>query len=262
MINNKPYFCISIFLFLLSNLVKAQGGQYEIQVYGSELVSPHTTMVELHTNYTPIGFTNTDPYGVLADQGVFHETIEITHGWTPYFETGLYFFNTLGSDGRSGYVGSHIRPRFSIPEDMHLPVGLSLSLEAGFQKARYSSDIWTLEIRPVIDKTFFKKLYIALNPVFDKSFKGQTQSQGLVFSPNVKIGYDITKVVNMGFEYYGTLGPLNAIYSGRDQFQQIFLVTDLSFNPKWELNAGIGEGFTPSSEKLVFKVILGRRFGK
>lgn len=256
---------LAFFLFLLLfqvDKIQAQGGQYEIQVYGSELVSPHTTMVELHTNYTAKGFQYNDPNGVLADQGVFHETVEITHGWSPWFETGFYFFNTLGSNGRSGYVGSHIRPRISIPEKMGLPVGLSLSLEAGFQKARYSADLWTLEIRPVIDKTFFKKLYIALNPVFDKSFQGDTQNQGLVFSPNIKVGYDITKVVNMGFEYYGTLGPLNGIYAPRDQFQQLFLITDLNFDPRWELNAGIGKGFTPATETWVFKIILGRRFGK
>jgi len=259
----KRVFFVFLWLFLyFPILVKSQGGAYEIQVYGSELVSPHNTMVELHTNYTAKGFTYTDSYGVLADQGVFHETIEITHGWNPWFETGFYFFNTLGNDGRSGYVGSHIRPRISIPEKMGLPVGLSLSLEAGFQKARYSSDLWTLEIRPVIDKTFFKKLYIALNPVFDKSFEGSTKNQGLVFSPNIKLGYDFTKVLNMGFEYYGTIGPLNGIYSPKDQFHQLFLVTDLSFNPKWEFNAGIGKGFTPSTEDWVFKIILGRRFGK
>ncbi len=238
----------------------SQGGQYEIQVYSSELVKPKQTMVEIHSNYTFMRFIQTDPYRVLPDQGVLHETIEITHGWNSWFETGFYIFNSIGTMNQTGYVGSHIRPRFSIPEKLQWPLGLSLSLETGFQNARYSNDIWTLEIRPIIDKTLFHKLYIGLNPVFDKSFQGASQNQGLVFSPNIKVGYEITKVINIGIEYYGTLGPLKNIYPYKNQSQQIFLVTDLNINPIWEFNAGIGRGLTNSSDGWVLKIILGRRF--
>jgi hypothetical protein len=249
-------------IFFESFYAHGQGGQYEIQVYGAELVKPGQTMVELHSNYTAKGFTYTDPFGVLADQGVFHETIEITHGWSEWLETGFYIFTTLGSDGRSGYVGSHIRPRLTFPERLGIPFGLSMSAEAGFQKSRYSSDIWTLELRPILDKTFFKKLYVSLNPVFGKSFKGSSQSQGFVYSTNVKVGYDFTKLINAGLEYYGTIGPLNEIYSPNTQFQEIFFVTDLNIGPKWEINAGVGLGLTPATEKWIFKTIIGRRFGK
>ena len=38
-----------------------------------------------------------------------------------------------------------------------------------------------------------------------------------MFSPNVKVGYDVTKVVNAGFEYYGSLGPVTGFDPLRDQ---------------------------------------------
>jgi len=259
---NTRFFLGLILVLITIHKTYGQGGAYEIQVYGSELVKPHSTMVELHSNYTAQGFTQADSYGVLPDQGVFHETLEITHGWNEWLETGFYFFNTIGSAGRSGYVGSHIRPRITFPERLGIPFGLSFSAEVGFQKARYNSDLWTLELRPIFDKVFFKNLYISLNPVFDKSFKGSTQKQGLVFSPNVKLGYDFTKALNLGFEYYGNLGPLNGIYPPDQQNHQIFFVTDLNLSPRWEFNAGIGLGLTPNTEGLVFKTIIGRRFGK
>src|SRR5229473_7152309 len=135
---------------------------YEIQVYGSETVAPGHTMLELHSNYTSDGSTRTEN-GVLPTNHVFHETVEITHGFTSWFEIGLYFFNTIGSNRRTNYVGSHIRPRIALPAKYHWPVGLSLSLEGGYQKKEYDEDDWSMEIRPIIDKTL-GKLYLSLNP--------------------------------------------------------------------------------------------------
>src|ERR1700709_1063996 len=95
-----------VFLFLLFVKLKAQNN-YEIQVYGSDLVAPGRTMFELHSNNTLSGTKTTDEFGMLPTNHVQHETIEITHGWTPWFETGFYIFNSIGSDGRTAYVGSH-----------------------------------------------------------------------------------------------------------------------------------------------------------
>src|ERR1700712_3862036 len=130
------------FLVILSLQLKAQDN-YEIQVYGSETVDSGHTMVELHSNYTLNGSKSTIA-GMLPTNHVWHETIEITHGWTPWFETGFYFFNAIGNDDRTAYVGSHIRPRVAAPADWHWPVGISLSAEFGFQRAAFSPNTATL----------------------------------------------------------------------------------------------------------------------
>ena len=94
----KKYLFTLIFAVLLSTGVKAQDN-YEIQVYGSETVDPGRTMVELHSNYTANGF-KTVVDSQLPDNHEVHETVEITHGWMPWFETGFYFFNSIGSEGQ------------------------------------------------------------------------------------------------------------------------------------------------------------------
>jgi hypothetical protein len=247
------FLCVSFFC----DIAAAQDN-YEIQVYGSDLVAPQRTMIELHSNYTANGFT-TAMDGQLPDNHEVHETIEITHGWTPWFETGFYFFNSIGSDGRTAYVGSHIRPRFAAPESWKWPVGVSISTEFGFQKKAFSANTSTLEIRPIVDKKW-GKLYISLNPTLDKSFAGPDQNRGLIFSPNVKGSYDITKVVALGLEYYGSTGPFFHYDAFQNQMQQVFVATDLNVDPDWEFNGGIGTGFTQATEKLIFKIIIGRRF--
>src|SRR5215831_15828215 len=67
---------------------------YEIQVYGSETVPAGRTMVEFHSNFTIDGERETIN-GVLPSEHAFHETLEITHGFTPWFETGFYVFSSL-----------------------------------------------------------------------------------------------------------------------------------------------------------------------
>jgi hypothetical protein len=42
--------------------------------------------------------------------------------------------------------------------------------------------------------------------------------------------------------------------------QQLFVVTDLNVSPVWEINFGIGIGATASTDHLIVKLILGRRF--
>jgi len=250
-------FCL---LFLGCVLPFLSGAQenYEIQVYGSQTVAKGNTMVELHSNFTFEG-QNVAENGVLPTHHVFHETIEITHGWNTWFETGFYIFNTLGSDHRSTYVGSHIRPRVMVPPSWKWPVGVSLSLEAGYQKKEYSEDDWSLEIRPIVDKQL-GKLYLSLNPTFEKSFHGYTKDQGYIFSPNLKAAYDITKIIAAGVEYYGALGALNNFQPYQSQQHQLFAAVDLDWSADWELNFGYGWGFTRSTDNAIFKVILGYRF--
>lgn len=232
---------------------------YEIQVYGSETVAPGRTMVELHSNYTFNGSKTVSADGMLPTNHVEHETIEITHGWTPWFETGFYFFNSLGNDGRTAYVGSHIRPRVAAPEGWKWPVGVSISTEFGFQKSAFDPNTCSLEIRPIVDKKI-GGWYFSLNPTLDKSFAGPDGHRGFIFSPNVKGSYDVTKVVALGLEYYGSTGPFFHYDPIQQQEHQLFVATDLNFDPDWEVNAGIGYGFTKATDKAILKLILGRRF--
>lgn len=252
--------CFLLLLSLCSFIIGFAQDNYEIQVYGSPTIEKGSTMLELHSNFT---FKGQDPLskGILPTNHVFHETIEITHGWNEWFETGFYIFNTIGTDKRSNYVGSHIRPRVMAPLSWHLPVGLSLSVEAGYQKRDYSEDDWTVEFRPIIDKQM-GKFYWSLNPAFAKSIHGANKNMGYVFSPNVKTSYNITKKIATGLEYYGSVGPLSHMQPIESQQHQLFFVVDVDVNPDWEFNCGYGRGFTKSTDNDILKMILGYKFHK
>jgi hypothetical protein len=254
-----------------SSLAFAQDN-YEIQVYGSETVPAHSTMFELHSNWTAEGshpafgspFT-TD--GTEPTHHAIHETIEITNGWTNWFETGFYIFTSDNPGFGYKYVGSHIRPRVRAPESWRLPVGLSLSTEVGYQRPRFSPDTWSLEIRPIIDKKL-GRTYLAFNPALELSLHGPSVSRGAEFSPNAKISYDALRwqnhqrenALSIGLEYYGACGPVTGFDPLREQQQQFFPSLDLDVSDNWEFNFGVGIGATASTDRLIYKALLGRRF--
>jgi hypothetical protein len=243
--------------FLCATSLFAQGN-YEIQVYGAETVAPGDLMVELHSNFTPIGQSHLID-GIYPTNHQEHETLELTQGLTSWSEVGFYVFTSEQNGHGVKWVGSHIRPRVRVPDSWHWPVGFSISTEIGYQRPIYSLDTWTWEIRPIVDKTL-GRWYFAVNPALERTWHGPDVHQGLGFAPAAKFSFDFTKQISAGMEYYGEYGGIAQIDPLREQQQQFFLATDLNVSPKWEINFGVGLGVTASTDHLIIKGIIGRRF--
>ncbi len=233
-------------------------GNFEIQVYGAETVAPNRTMVELHSNTAVLGTTRTIN-GIRPTQHALHETIEITPGFTPWFETGFYIFTSLQPDEGWEWVGDHIRPRLRIPAAWKWPVGLSLSSELGYQRRQYSADTWTVELRPILDAQL-GRWYVSLNPTFERAIEGPSVRRGWEFTPAAKVAYEAVKKASVGVEYYGAIGRLNNLDRPREQQHLLFAVLDLDLSENWEFNLGVGAGLTPTTDSLIVKSIIGYRF--
>jgi hypothetical protein len=222
---------------------------YEIQVYESETQDPGTTFAELHSNTATAG-PPAGPGEVQPDRGSFHETLELTHGFTSWFETGFYVFSSVRSGEGWEWVGDHIRPRVRVPEEWDWPVGVSMSMEVGYLRERFSPTSWDMELRPIVDWRS-GRLYAAINPAFEHGLAFYDGgSDGFQFAPNAKVSFDATKLASVGLEYYANVP---------DREHQLFPVLDLKFSPDWEFNAGAGFGLTPETDRFVLKLILGRR---
>jgi hypothetical protein len=234
---------------------------YEIQVYGSETVPRGVTMFELHSNYTLEGRRVLSGGGELPTYHALHETVEITHGFNGWTELGFYWF--MSKPDRQGlqWVGTHIRPRVRAPDSWGWPVGVSISQEFGYARVRFSEDTWTYELRPIIDKEM-GRLYVSLNPVLGKSLRGPNASQAFEFTPNVDVGWDLTKRINLAVEYYGATGTIKRSEPIADQEHVVYGAVNLDLGPAWEFNLGYGTALTGAGDKKLIKMILGRRVGK
>jgi hypothetical protein len=231
---------------------------YEIQVYAAETVAPRTTMVEVHSNVTLEGRTS-EQDGLWPTQDAVHETLEITQGITDWFETGFYVFTSARNGQGWQWVGDHVRPRVRAPASWKWPVGVSLSMEIGYQRPTVSPDIWTWEIRPIVDKQL-GHWYVAVNPALERTLRGPDVTKGFEFAPAAQVGYDVSRVVNLAAEYYASLGSTGRLDPMSAQQHQLFGVVNVNFGSAWEFNAGVGAGFTHSTDHLIAKMILGHRF--
>ena len=202
-------------------------------------------MVELHSNFTASG-TKAIVDGVLPTNHAEHETLEITHGFSEWFETGFYQFTSIQPDGSLEWVGTHIRPRIAVPESYQLPVGLSMSVEIRLPARRSSRPTPGPgnAARSSIRKS--ASWYAALNPTFDRSFHGRGAIAGFEFSPNVKFSYDVTKKVALGVEYYGSLRPGHRLGPGARPAAADLARGGYRFRRQnWEFNFGVGSGRDP-----------------
>lgn len=247
-----------LMLAVLAQIAARAQGNYEIQVYGADTVPPRSTMVELHSNFTAAGSKGIP--GIEAPTNhAEHETLEITQGLTNWSEVGFYVFTSEQNGLGVQWVGDHIRPRVRVPDSWHWPVGASLSMEFGYQRALFDKDTWTWEIRPIVDQSK-GRWYWALNPALERTWHGPDVNLGLDFAPNVKVSYNFTKAVAGGIEYYADYGSLTDIASLHDQQQMVFPAVDLNVSPKWEINFGVGVGATAATDHWIVKGILGRHF--
>src|SRR5206468_1414221 len=164
---------------------------FEIQVYPYETVAPGRTMVELHNNFFPSGTKDALP-GEFAQHHQAHTTLEVTHGFTQYFECAGYLVTASHVPGHGAeYAGARIRPRFRLPETPSLFFNISVSFELGFNQREFEANTRTLEIRPILEHQE-GRLYLSINPDLSKALKGPDQHEAPEFEPGVKVAWNVT----------------------------------------------------------------------
>jgi hypothetical protein len=248
----------AIACFMLPGIAHAQD-LFEIQVYPYDTVPPGRTMVELHNNYFASG-TRDAPAGEFAMNHQAHTTLEVTHGFTNYFECAGYLVTASHVPGHGGeFAGARIRPRFRFKETPQFFFNVSLSFELGFNQSEFEANTRTLEIRPILEHAE-GRFYLSINPDLSKALKGPDSGEGLEFEPGVKVAWNVTPVVAAGVEYYAATGTITHFEPRDQQRHMIFPTIDLEVSPDWELNFAVGRGLTGASEHWVIKSIVGYRF--
>ncbi len=224
---------------------------FEFQVYDSGLVPKGGWEVDLHTSHIQKGTTLQDQ-SVLPTDGQTHLAIEITRGFAEEFELGGYALFARRSDGALDYAGVRLRPRFRAPDSWALPVGVSLSFEFGWPNLQYELDASTLEIRPIIDKTF-GRWYFGINPLITRALRGPDAAEGLEFEPAARIAVDlIPDQLNAGIQYFGGMGPFRRLLPASEQTHFVHPNAEISLGKELVLNVGAAIGLTGAAERLMF----------
>ena len=79
------------------------------------------------------------------------------------------------------------------------------------------------------------------------------------FAPALRLARNLGEDRFIGLEYYADYGKIGDFLPLQQQSQQLFAVTDFKVNTV-DVELGAGYGFTPGSDRLVLKVIIGYAF--
>src|ERR1700722_8988564 len=172
---------------------------FEIHVYEYEPLPLGTFTYEAHLNYVAKGTTRSE--GLLAPtQGQFHYSSEVTAGLTDDFRAAFVILTAKRPGAPLEDAGFRVLPHIYAPPRWHLPVSLGLVAEFSFAKAAYVENPRQLELRLIVEK-HIGRLQIDGNPVFSHSIGGAPKSQGWVFEPAARLGWQGSKTFTPSIEY-------------------------------------------------------------
>ncbi len=117
---------------------------------------------------------------------------------------------------------------------------------------QFSDTKWNIEIRPIIGARKGDYEFI-VNPIVDI---GLGQNGAAIFAPAARFARKLSETLSLGVEYYTDLGPMQNLLPFNEQQHNIYAVVDFKIG-RFDVNAGIGYGLTPGSDRLMAKMIIG-----
>jgi hypothetical protein len=227
----------------------------EIQVYDGSIAAPGKFNLTWHNNFTPDGLKSPGfPKAIIPDKS-FNGVTEWAYGVTDWFEAGLYLpLYSISKNHDVTFNGAKIRMLFAAPHADDRTIFYAVNFEFSYNTSYWEPTRFSSEIRPIFG-LHLHPWDIIVNPILDNSFRGGFNS--LEFAPAARIAYNFTPKFALAVEEYSDVGPLRGFYATYNQSHQVWGVFDRSTKLA-NIEAGIGFGVTPASDKVTLKLMLSR----
>jgi hypothetical protein len=182
-------------------------------------------------------------------------TPEFAYGITDWWEAGFYLPFAVTGSGQLLSDGAKLRSLFVVPDAAKRSFFYGVNFELGYEMPRFASNPWGLEIRPIVGVRNAQWEFI-VNPIVDLSFGAGGEAD---FAPALRLARNLGNDWYVGLEYYGDFGKIGDFLPLQQQSQQLFAVTDFKAGVV-DVELGVGYGFTPGSDRVVAKAIIGYAF--
>jgi hypothetical protein len=224
----------------------------EIQVYNAEIAKVGQWTLQLHLNYAFNGRKEPDFAGGLIPHRALNGTPELAYGITEWWELGFYAPFAVDQNGTPYSNAGKIRHLFVIPNAAEREFFYGVNFEFAYGMPQFSETKWNLEVRPIIGIRKGDYEFI-VNPIVDVGFG---RNGDATFAPAARFARKLNETLSVGVEYYTDLGPLKSFQPFNEQQHNIYGVIDFKIG-RFDVNAGIGYGLTPGSDRLMAKMIIG-----
>jgi len=227
----------------------------EIQVYNAEIAEVGQWTYEQHLNYAAIGQTQPEFPGAFVSNKSLQGTPEFAYGLTKWWEAGFYLPFAVNGAGEFLSDGAKVRSLFVVPDAGKRDFFYGVNFELGYELPQFSPTRWTLEVRPIVGVRNAPWEFI-VNPIVDVGFGAAGEAD---FAPAARLARNLGNDRFVGLEYYADFGKIGDFLPLRQQSQQLYAVTDFKISSV-DVELGVGYGFTPGSDGLVIKAIIGYAF--
>jgi len=245
---------IPALLLLLLGCAGASAQTDEIQVYDAEIAAPGVFNLMVHNNFTPEGLKTPRFPGGLVPNQTLNGVPEWAYGVTDWFEQGLYLPLYSVANGQGPvFDGFKLRELFVVPHAAERTFFYGVNFEFSYNARHWDQNRSTSEIRPIIGWHFGQFDFI-VNPILDNSWLGFNR---LDFAPTARVAYNISKTWAVAAEVYSDYGEIKQFLPFEQQSQQLSGVVDYK-SEDFNIEAGIGFGLTPASDRLVVKLMVSR----
>jgi hypothetical protein len=224
----------------------------EIQVYNAEIAKIGQWTFQLHSNYAFIGRKEPDFPGGLIPHHALQGTGEWAYGITDWWEMGFYTPYAVDRNLTPYSNAAKIRQLFVIPNAAEREFFYGVNFEISYAMPQFSDAQWNLEIRPIVGWRKGDYEFI-INPIVDMGFG---QNGDTIFAPAARFARNLGENLAVGLEYYTDLGPLRNSSTFNEQQHNLYAVVDFKIG-RFDVNAGVGYGLTPGSDRLMYKMIIG-----
>ncbi len=224
----------------------------EIQVYNAEIAKVGQWTAQLHLNYAFSGRKEPEFEGGLLPDRALNGTPEFAYGVTEWWEIGFYLPFAVDRHGQAYSNAGKVRTLFVSPHAAERNVFYGVNFEFAYSMPQFSETKWNIEVRPIFGVRQNGYEFI-INPIVDIGLGVEGNN---TFAPAARFARELSKDFAVGVEYYTDLGPMQYMLPFKEQQHNVYGVVDFKIG-KFDINAGVGYGLTPGSDRLVAKIIIG-----
>ena len=229
--------------------------QDEIQVYDDEINAKGEQSLELHLNNTPRGVKTPSYPGEVMNNNNTRITPEYAYGLGHDLEAGLYI-NSVVNNSTWNYAGAKVRMKW-LPynEEKGDPVFAGVNIELSNTLPQYEQSRYNSEARFILGKHIDEWLFV-INPIFDQQLSQPYVHQGPDFNTAIRISREVAPDWSVGTEFYSNYNQIGSGPISYPNTQQLVFLKVYCDGGPLPFQAGIGKGFTNSSDTLTVMAIL------
>ena len=227
----------------------------EIQVYNAEIAEVGQWTYEQHLNYAAIGQTQPEFPGGFTSNHSLQGTPEFAYGITDWWEGGFYLPFAVTGTGEFLSDGAKIRSLFVIPDAAKRSFFYGVNFEIGYEMPQFAPTPWALEIRPIIG---VRNASGSSSPIRSWTLASARPAKQISLQ-RCGLPATLERTASSASNIIPTLAR-SAIFCRCANSISNCTRWPISRYNKSTCELGVGHGFTPGSDRLMFKAIIGYAF--